>query len=128
MVIEMVGFELLFAKHAADITHLLGGRAYAIHQLPENEIETKSMQGALRAAWIVGQDGDGVKPHYDCDNIVSLIVARGGRTEISIGSLLEPAEECPRLNTLLEYCAYYEIKCTIGGDMTFRPRFSSSGK
>ena len=124
----MVGFELLFPKHAADITHLLGGRAYTIDQLPENEIEAESMQGGLRAAWIVGQDGDGVKPDYDRDNIVSLIVARGGRTEISMGSLFESAEECPRLNALLGYCAYYEIECTIGGDMTIRPRSSSSSK
>lgn len=76
----MVGFELLFAKHAADITHLLGGRAYTIHRLRENEIEAEPVQG----------------------NIVSLIVARGGRAEISMGSLFEPVEECPRLNALLE--------------------------
>ena len=91
----MVGYELLFAKHAADITHLLGGRAYAIHKLLENEIEAESMQGALRAAWIVGQDSDGVKPHYDFDNIVSLIVSQDGRTEISIGSLFEPVGGMP---------------------------------
>ena len=121
----MTDTELKFSKHVGEITHLLGGRAYMIHEIPDTMTDAGLIPG-FRAAWIVGHDGDGVKPHYDCDNIVSLIVARGGRTEISMGSLFEPAEECPRLNALLG--AHYEIECTIGGDMTIRPRFSSSGK
>ena len=108
----MIDTELRFAKHVGEITHLLRGRAYTIHQIPENDADAGLMQGALRAAWIVGKDGDGTKPDYDCDNILSLTVARDGRTAISVGSQLEPVEECPRLNALLGYRAYYEIECT----------------
>lgn len=125
----MGGLELIFAKHVGKITHLLGGRAYAIQQLPGNHTDAGLMQGAFRPAWIVEQDGDdGLKPHYDCDNIVSLTVARDGTARISMGSLFEPVEESTRLYALLRYCAYHEVGCMIGGEMKTLPEFSFSGR
>ena len=57
----MIDTELRFAKHVGEITHLLGGRAYMIHQISGNLADAGLIPG-LRAAWIVGVDGDGVKP------------------------------------------------------------------
>ena len=82
----------------------------------------------MRAAWIVGEDGDEARPDYDHDNIVTLTVARDGTSEISVGSLWQPVEESQRLYALLGYCAYWEIDCTIGGDTTIRPQFSFFGR
>jgi hypothetical protein len=125
----MTDTELRFAKHVGNITHLLGGCAYTIHQIPENVPDAGFIQGALRAAWIVGEDCGGGKPDYDCDKIVSLTVARDGTTQISLGSLFEPIEESTRLYTLLlGHSVCYKIECIIGHEMKVRPLFASIGK
>jgi hypothetical protein len=97
---------------AADITHLLGGRAYAIHKLPKTEIEVEPMRGALRAAWIVGQDGEGgeaplrLRQH----RVASSCSGRQDR-DFDRGTVRAtrgmPAAECCSGGP-----AYYEIECT----------------
>ena len=57
----MIDTELRFPKHVGVITNLLGGRAYMIHRISDNLADAGLIPG-LRAAWIVGVDGDGVKP------------------------------------------------------------------